>query len=81
MENTIWSNIGSYERTVRVMLGFALLVVSLEIPFQPLELAVLYLFDFYLLLTALMAYEPLYALYEHTKQSISIAMIHQEKHA
>ena len=81
MENTTWNNIGSYERSIRVMLGFAIVIASLAIPFQPSELAKLYLFDFYLLLTALIGYEPLYALYEAAKHSIFVVATHEEKHA
>jgi len=63
MNNSMWINMALAERCLRALLGLVVIFYLLAVPIFPAQFASCYLASLYLLLTALIAWDPLYALF------------------
>jgi len=61
MNNSMWINVALAERCLRAVLGLTVIFYLLAAPIFPALFASSYLVSLYLLLTALIAWDPLYA--------------------
>jgi len=68
MDSYMWNNIALAERCLRASSGFFTIFYLLLVPGFPMIFAFAYLISLYLLLTALIAWDPLYSIfYKATK--------------
>lgn len=72
MSRNIWVNVALAERCLRAATGFITIFYFLLVPSLPLFFALSYLTSLYLLLTALIAWDPLYALFYKVIQFLDI---------
>ena len=63
MDIVMWTNIAPAERCLRAATGFGTIFYLLLVPSLPLFFALAYLASLFLLLTALIGWDPLYAVF------------------
>jgi len=63
MESTLWVNVALAERCVRAVVGLVTIIYLLSSSTTPMLFALSYLASLYLLLTSLVAWDPLYGLF------------------
>ncbi|MDH3325697.1 MAG: DUF2892 domain-containing protein [Gammaproteobacteria bacterium] len=72
MDNTLWVNVALAERCLRAATALITVFYLLLAPGLPLFFALANLASLYLLLTALIAWDPLYALFYKVTQLLNI---------
>ena len=72
MDSFMWSNIALAERCLRASSGFFTIFYLLLVPGIPIVFAFAYLVSLYLLLTALIAWDPLYSIFYKVTKLLKI---------